>query len=114
MPSTRAKRCGVGAECSVLIKKLHPGNVVAARFPVPAANERLDYLVATHEGPVTRKGRTANVVFFTSPSFPGETIYAFRSLTKVTKEGVTRPSFLQILRRRTGLVVSRLRRRKSR
>lgn len=87
MPSRRAKRCGVGTKCSVLLKRLHPKNIVAAAFPVQSATDRLGDLIVTHEGPLTKRGVTKHVVFFTSPTFPGEQLYVSRSLLKVTREG---------------------------
>ena len=41
----RAQRKGIGARCAVLLRKLHPVNVIAERFPSFGPQERLYDLI---------------------------------------------------------------------
>ena len=72
MPTqTPTKLLGEGL-CSVLLKKLHPKNLVAEAFPNFIANQRLANLVAVRQG--TRRGSgtlNRNAVFFSTESIPG-------------------------------------------
>ena len=83
----KKKRMGVGARCSVLVKRLHPQNVVVARIPNSTAQERLEDLVVTKRDEVTRKGRTFEAIFFDHPTFPNEPLWACQRFAVVKQEG---------------------------
>ena len=83
-------RIGVGAKCSILLKRIHPQNVVRQYFPVYAANERLNDCIITRQEPVRRNGRTYVAVFLQHPSLGGEahtTLYTAKRWAVVRSEG---------------------------
>ena len=52
------------------MNKLRLSRDVVAAIPNTAANQRIEDLVATHHAIVTRKGKTFDTIYFTSPSLP--------------------------------------------
>lgn len=48
----RSKHLGSGACCSVLMNKIHPGTIVAAKFPTPGYSKWLKDLIITYEDEV--------------------------------------------------------------
>ena len=74
--------------CSVLIKNLHPKNIVAAAFPNATAQDRLDDLVAFKKDSARRQGGrvTKNAIYFLTPSIPSEELWAAMGFTRVIQE----------------------------
>ena len=83
----RAKRNGIGARCSVLLRKLHPGNVLAERFPNFGSQERLYDLITVKKDDVICGGRVMQMIFFTSATVPNESLFASPGFVKVIEEG---------------------------
>lgn len=73
---------GAGAICSVLIKYLHPREVVSSVFVNPEHGQRLDDLVASREEGKLVKRLNRKVVVFRSESFSSE-VYAVKTWVKV-------------------------------
>ena len=71
----------------MLISKIHPGDVVASKFPTPGHRERLEDLIVIKEDEIIRNGKRVKMVFFASDTFPGEELHASRTFLKVTQEG---------------------------
>lgn len=87
MARKKALRLGVGAQCSPLLKNVHPQNIVAEVFPVYAKTERLLLALVTRKGPVTRRGRSYVGVFFDHPQFEGKEIYCAARYANPVTEG---------------------------
>ena len=70
------KHLGGGSVCSILIKNLHPKNIVAVAFPNATAQDRLDDLVAFKKDSVHRQGGrvTKNAIYFLTLSIPNEEV----------------------------------------
>ena len=84
----RKKRIGVGAQCSVLIKRLHPQNLIAEYHPNYSANERLHDVVVVRQASVTRRGNQFIAIFITHPSFQGsDAIHVAKRFCVVKQEG---------------------------
>jgi hypothetical protein len=67
----RTLRPGVGARCSVLLSKLHPGDYVAQHFPNTTRQDRLEGLVATRREEVVRNViRTSPIPIIRDKSSP--------------------------------------------
>jgi hypothetical protein len=84
----RAKRLGEGSVCSVLIKNLHPKNIVASAFPNATAQDRLNNLVAFKKASARRQGKgvTKNAIYFLTPSIPNEEVWAGMGFTRIVQE----------------------------
>ena len=65
------KRLGVGARCTVLLKRLHPQDVICAKIQNYGAQDRLEDLIVVKRERITRRGHTYLGVFFSSASLPG-------------------------------------------
>ena len=82
------KRIGVGAQCSVLIKRLHPQNLISEYHPNYSANERLHDVVVVRQSSVTRRGNQFIAIFVTHPSFQGsDAIHVAKRFCVVKQEG---------------------------
>lgn len=86
MPARRL-RLGVGAKCSILINRIHPGNITAVAFPNYTRHDRLDDCVVIDRRPVTRGGKTFIGVFFAHPSLEGHDVYTAQRFAVVKSEG---------------------------
>ena len=84
----QAKRLGGGSVCSVLIKNLHPKNIVAAAFPNATAQDRLNDLTAFKKASVRHQGGglTKNAIFFLTPSIPNAEVWAAMGFTCIFLE----------------------------
>eukprot|EP00956_Cyclotella_meneghiniana_P035815 scaffold118478_cov62-Cyclotella_meneghiniana.AAC.8 len=80
-------RLGAGAQCSPLMKNVHPQAIIRSVFPVYADNERLVSAIATKKATVTRKGKTYVAVFFEHVRFEGQEIYCALRYANQTAEG---------------------------
>jgi hypothetical protein len=80
-------RHGIGANCSVLIKRLHPAKLVADKFPNLAHGRRLSDLICLREEEkmVTRKLQTCFV--YRHQDFEGKELHAVRRWSQVESEG---------------------------
>ena len=87
MPRKRALRLGVGAQCSPLLKNLHPQDIIRSKFPVYADNERLHLAICKEKKPVTRNKRNYIGIFFDHPQFEGEGIYCAIRYANIQAEG---------------------------
>ena len=93
MPRPRPLIAGTGAECSVLLKYLHPSKRISEVFPNRTANERLDGLVA-----IKKDGRKVNkkmqqCIIFRHDRFPNEELHCVTRFCKVLKEGAVEDYF---------------------
>ena len=78
---------GKGARCSILIKHLHPQDIIKTNIINATAHQRLDDLVAVRRDTVMCQGKTFMAIFFTSDTFPGEMgIYASEQFAVVKTE----------------------------
>ena len=80
-------KIGTGAECSVLIKMLHPSKLVADTLINRLDNERLLGLLAIRKEVrrVNRKDKTC--IVFRHDQFPNQELYCCAKFCKVVKEG---------------------------
>ena len=84
----RKKRIGVGAHCSVLLKQLHPQNLITQYHPNYSGNERLPDVVIVRQSSITRHGNEFVAIFVSHPSFQGsDTIYVSKRYCVVKLEG---------------------------
>ncbi len=82
------KRIGVGARCSVLIKRLHPQNLITQYHQNYSANERLHDVVVVRQSSITRRGNEFIAIFVSHPSFEGcDAIYVAKRFCVVKHEG---------------------------
>ena len=82
------KRIGVGAQCSVLIKRLHPQNLISEYHPNYSANERLHDVVVVRQSSVTSRDNQFIAIFVTHPSFQGsDVIHVAKRFCVVKQEG---------------------------
>ena len=82
-----SKLLGEGSICSVLVKKLHPKDIVAGAFPNAVVTEGLHNLNAARVSKGHRSGRAVmkNAVYFTTPSILNETVGASIGFVKVVQ-----------------------------
>ena len=84
----RKKRIGVGALCSVLIKRLHPQNLITQYHLNYSANEPLHDVVVVRQASVTCRGNQFIAIFVTHPSFRGsDAIHVAKRFCVVKQEG---------------------------
>ena len=83
--SSSNKLLGEGSVCSVLLRKLHPQDVVSHAFSNHITTDRLSDLVAVKQGQGCRAGGgvTKVAVFFSTPSIPDVEVWAAIGFTKV-------------------------------
>ena len=74
--------------CSVLIKNLHPKNIIASAFPNATAQDCLNNLTAFKQASACcQEGRvTQNAIFFLTPSIPNAEVWAVIGFTRVVRE----------------------------
>jgi hypothetical protein len=80
-------RHGIRANCSILIKRLHPAKMVADKFPNLAHRRHLSNSICLREEEktVTRKLQTCFV--YRHKDFEGKELHAIRRWSKVKSEG---------------------------
>ena len=83
----RAKWNGISAHCSVLLRKLHPGNMIAEQFPNFGLQERLYDLITVKKDEVIRGGHMMQMIFFTRKTVPNESLFASPGFVQVIEEG---------------------------
>jgi hypothetical protein len=85
MAPAASKLLGEGSVCSVLIKKLHPADIIARNFPNAISNQRLDDLVAFKHGKAKRRGGATakSAIYFTTASIPDVELWASTGFVKV-------------------------------
>ena len=77
MPRKKKKlKCGVGAQCSVYGKYMHPAIDIADRYPNATAKLQLDDLLAIRKEKKIVKKREQVVVVFRHGDFEGKEILA--------------------------------------
>ena len=81
-------KVGTGAECSVLLKFLHPAKRVKEVIINKPANGRVDGLVAVKVETKTVNRKDQECVFFCHNSFPNEFLWCCKRYCKVTNEGL--------------------------
>ena len=86
-PQAWKKQLGKGMRCSILIKYLCPSQEVAQAIPNATDQQRLEDLIATCLGEMTRQGQTYPAVFFTSATISGIQLSAAVIKTIVREEG---------------------------
>ena len=88
MPRKQKKlKCGVGAQCSVYAKYMHPAIDIADRYPNATAKLQLGDLLAIRKEKKIVKKREQVVVVFRHGDFEGKEIYAVERWVRVTTEG---------------------------
>ena len=82
---TENKLLGEGSVCTVLLRKLHPQDIISQAFPNRITTDRLSDLVAVKQGKGRRAGGgvTKVAVFFSTPSIPDVELWAAIGFTKV-------------------------------
>jgi len=87
MPRKQSKRLGVGAECSVLVKFIHPSRLVSQTIINPKNNQRLERLLAIREEKKKVHGKEMSCIIFRHDDFENIELYCIRRWVKVDKEG---------------------------
>jgi hypothetical protein len=79
------KLLGEGWICTVLLRKLHPQDIIGQKFPNAIASDRLSDLVTVKQGKGHRHGGgvTKVAIFFTTASIPDIELWAASGFTKV-------------------------------
>ena len=87
MAKTKKLRAGVGAECDVLIKYLHPGLLIKEKVPNPVNGQRLSkcLLIRKETKTVNRKDQPCYV--FRHDDFPDKEVHCVARWCKVVTEG---------------------------
>ena len=80
-------KIGTGAECSVLIKMLHPSKLVADTLINKLDNERLLGLLAIRKEVRRVNCKDKTCIVFRHDQFPNEELYCCAKFCKVLKEG---------------------------
>ena len=84
----RQKHLGKGSLCSVLVKNLHPKNIIAAAFPNTTAQDHLNDHTAFKQASACHQGGhvTQNAIYFLTPSIPNAEVWAVIGFTRVVEE----------------------------
>ena len=91
----RKKRLGIGAQCSVLSKYMHPAKTISDKYPNRTANHRIENLLCVKEDTKNVKRRQQRVIVFRHDDFEGVEIYCVRRWVKVIEEGAEEHLFQQ-------------------
>ena len=86
--------CGIGAQCSVQVKFLHPSKVVKDKIKNPTAQTRVSGLIALHKEKRSVNKREQAVIVFRHADFEDTELYSVARWVKVTKEGHASQLFL--------------------
>ena len=78
---------GIGASCSVNVKRLHPSKEVAAKFPNLPANSEISNLLAIRKDMKLVNKKQQDCVIFVHPDHDDFEFHAVKKWVKVTKEG---------------------------
>ena len=86
MARRKKKRNGVGAKCSVLLKRLHPRKDIQDKYPNATAQQRLSDLLVI--GKATKKvtRRDQEVTMFRHSNFEGKELYIVHRWVTVEEE----------------------------
>ena len=87
MPNRKALRAGVGAECSVLLSRLHPSKLIDDHFTNRSACDRLDGLIALKRELKYVNRRDQYCIVFRHERLHNQQIHCVERYCKVTKEG---------------------------
>ena len=79
-------RFGVGAECSVLTRFIHPSAVIRAKYPNLEKAHRTSVILIGEESTTVRR-KSQDCFTFRSGDFENEILYAVKKHLKVIKEG---------------------------
>jgi hypothetical protein len=81
---TKNTLLGEGSVCTMLLRKLHPQDIISQAFPNRITTDRLSDLVAVKQGKGRRAGGVTKVaVFFSTPSIPDVELWAAIGFIKV-------------------------------
>ena len=83
----RKKCVGVGANCSVLLKYMHPAKTISDKYPNTTARQRIENLVALRQETKIVKRKQQRVIVFRHDDFLEVEIYCVRRWVKVMVEG---------------------------
>ena len=86
MARTRNKRNGVGAECSVLKRFLHPAKKIKDEHVNVTASDRLDGLLAVERKELVINRRSHVAITFRHDDFDNQTVHCSERHVKVLKE----------------------------
>ena len=84
---------GVGAECSVLVKFMHPARTVASVIVNATKNQRLEKLLVLREEMKVVKGKDVKCVIFRHDGFENVELYCVKRWIKIEKEGPSNSFF---------------------
>ena len=84
---------GVGAQCSVLTKYMHPAKLVNKKFPNRTTHSRIENLICIDEDNKLVNKKQQGVITFRHDDFEGTVIYCVRRWAKVLQEGATEHFF---------------------
>jgi hypothetical protein len=87
------KQLGVGAQCSVANKYLHPAKLVKDRYPNATAHSRVDKLLAIEQGERLVKKRKQVVISFRHDDFGTDILYCVKRWVRVETEGAPEQFF---------------------
>ena len=71
-----AKKCGVGAVCNVLLKRLHPSRLIQSVNPNQDSHDRLHGLLAIRKETKQIQRRQVTCVVFRHDDFPTNNTFA--------------------------------------
>ena len=89
----RKKCLGVGAQCSVLTKYMHPTKFVNEKYPNRTTHSRINNLICIGEDNKLVNKKQQGVITFRHDNFEGTVIYCVRRWVKVLQEGATEHFF---------------------
>jgi hypothetical protein len=89
-------RNGIGAQCSVLKRFLHPRTIVDAKYPNTTQSERLESLLVTRREVKRVNNKDQWCIIFRHDDFDNIEVYATERYCKVTHEGPAE-SYFEVL-----------------
>ena len=81
------KHLGVGAQCSVANKYLHPAKVIADRYPNATAHSRVDKLLVVDIGKRMVNKKEQSVINFRHDDFENTAVYCVKRWARIETEG---------------------------
>ena len=83
----KKKECGIGAQCSVLLKYMHPAKVIGEKFPQFANGRKLENLLVIRQELKTVRRKEQVSVVFCHDDFEGIDLHCVKQWVHVTQEG---------------------------
>ena len=91
----RKKKHGVGANCNVLMKYLHPAKYISEKFPNYTKRDRLQNCIAFRQEIKTVNKKNQLVILLRHEDHDGQEVYAVKRWVKVVTEGAPEHIFVE-------------------